>query len=907
MRRKNKKMICVMLLFAVCVRMPIYVTATEKNADHEAVIEEGGEENLAEEYVSEEGVEHVGRKDDILDENIDVSDNKEWLLNNEVNAEKDSAIIEVKAVSGSCGIDDNIHWEFDGVDTLTINGSGEMLFFGTSVPVSAPWSGYRAQIKTVHVCGEITSIGYKAFENFSMLTNVTITDSITVIEDCAFFGCSGLEKITLPEGVTTIGSDAFRGCAGLKEILLPDSVTSIGSYAFYGCAGISNIIIPPDVESIESDAFRNCFNLTDVVFSGSDISMGSGVFYDCMNLVHIELPDNMEIVELYTFGGCSSLAEIVLPNSIKTISGGAFDRCSSLENIKFPNGLETIDASFRGCSKLANIELPDSVKTIGDEAFYDCDSLVDVIFPKNVTSIGDRVFEYCDNLQSVKFCGDAPEFGEDTFLLNYSLTAYYPADNETWIEDVRQDYGGGVTWEPYEEYDQTDDDELLAAAISTITLSPKNNAVIGNSKQGYTFTIETTGDLSLMENGEELLNKIEIDMPNSFRYEIYGDGYAEYHIDGKASGKVKYEEIGIAVEAMDKCLKISVPYLIPGNCEIAVYNYFMVNNQIINTVNNQGIKAMPWKFLVEPETDKGFNFLNYRKDKGISTKIISKLFPKAQVQKIRDRHKTNGGLCFGIAFTEAVFAWNLLSNWKLSDFASTAKVNWDLDSNSISCKYEKENIDLDEFIQLGFISQDLPSVKREKNSNAYYSNLGLNYQRIFSSMVEGLEIFKRNKNVGPIIIYFTKKDRTGGHGVLAYDYEEYEDKTVIYIIDSEYPGRIKTLELKKGSEGYTGDWFYDENYKVGAANYISFSRPFNAFASAYMENKKQAYLLEMPDYWSIPDSERMIPFGDICGDAVNDEDIDSDIELFWMLEEAQLPIQINPTMNTKSSTTFSAK
>ena len=30
-----------------------------------------------------------------------------------------------------------------------------------------------------------------------------------------------------------------------------------------------------------------------------------------------------------------------------------------------------------------------------------------------------------------------------------TATAYYPADNSTWTEDVLQDYGGEITWVPY--------------------------------------------------------------------------------------------------------------------------------------------------------------------------------------------------------------------------------------------------------------------------------------------------------------------------------------------------------------------------------------------------------------------------------------------------------------------------
>lgn len=79
---------------------------------------------------------------------------------------------------------------------------------------------------------KVTSIGWSAFWECSILTSVTIPDSVTNIGSDAFKGCAGLMSINIPSGVTNIGGGAFDGCSGLTSINIPSSVTSIGSYTF---------------------------------------------------------------------------------------------------------------------------------------------------------------------------------------------------------------------------------------------------------------------------------------------------------------------------------------------------------------------------------------------------------------------------------------------------------------------------------------------------------------------------------------------------------------------------------------------------------------------------------------------------------------------------------------------------
>ena len=98
-------------------------------------------------------------------------------------------------------------------------------------------------------------------KGFSLLTDITISESVTSIGNDAFRDCSGLTGITIPESVTSIGGDAFRGCSGLTGITIPDSVTSIDYQAFYGCSALTKIVIPKSVTKMENSVFLECESL----------------------------------------------------------------------------------------------------------------------------------------------------------------------------------------------------------------------------------------------------------------------------------------------------------------------------------------------------------------------------------------------------------------------------------------------------------------------------------------------------------------------------------------------------------------------------------------------------------------------------------------------------------------------
>ena len=73
------------------------------------------------------------------------------------------------------------------------------------------------------------------------------------------------------------------------------------------------------------------------------------------------------------------------------------------------------------------------------------EQILEVIFQDHIASVSARAFDACTGLTKVTFHSDAPSFGEDCFC-GVSAVAYYPAENDSWDETVRQNYGGELQW-----------------------------------------------------------------------------------------------------------------------------------------------------------------------------------------------------------------------------------------------------------------------------------------------------------------------------------------------------------------------------------------------------------------------------------------------------------------------------
>jgi len=202
------------------------------------------------------------------------------------------------------------------------------------------------------------------------------------------------------------------------------------------------------------------------------------------DIVSIVVMDGVTHIGDNAFDSCQSVTDVVLSNSVTSIGKDGFSCCLKLDSIVLGNCVVTIDeGAFAGCG-LKTLELPDTVTTIGDGAF-ELSAVEYLLIPENVTSIGDRAFAG-ENDRLICFTGDAPALGTDLFA-GATGRVWYPVGNNTWTENVMQNYGGTVTWNAYDTLDDVSihsadhyDYHWTLSIIGTLTVTNRYSTVSWN-------------------------------------------------------------------------------------------------------------------------------------------------------------------------------------------------------------------------------------------------------------------------------------------------------------------------------------------------------------------------------------------------------------------------------------------
>ena len=340
--------------------------------------------------------------------------------------------------SSWCG--NHITWSLSEAGVLTLSGTGAMYDYSEADIAYAPWYDSRDSIMKIVVSDGITYIGARAFYNCNKATSVSIPQSIITIGEQAFEKCS-VTSLIWPEQLASVGDYAFRS-AKLSGILdLPDTLVTVGTGVFKSCTNITAVVLPDSMTSIPDEMFQSCSKLVDVDFPEMITRIGTRAFSGCYKLNSVVLPEGLVEIGEYAFAACGyhdyggySFNSVILPSTVRVIGTKAFSSCMSLISINLPEGLERIqEYTFHFCKSLNEIVVPASVKVIESDAFLQCHQLF-----------------------TIRFCGDAPEFEKSALACLYQkttdyMTAYYPANNPTWTEDVFQNYGNlKVEWIPYE-------------------------------------------------------------------------------------------------------------------------------------------------------------------------------------------------------------------------------------------------------------------------------------------------------------------------------------------------------------------------------------------------------------------------------------------------------------------------
>lgn len=288
-------------------------------------------------------------------------------------------------------------------------------------------------------------------------TSYVVPESVKSIGVCAFVGAD-LSSLTLPQDLTSIGWGAFEACRNLTSVTIPDSVTNIGFAVFRACSSLTSVTIPWRMTKVEEQAFSGCGKLTDVYYTGSQARWDrievSGNNEPLLNAtIHFEaaspagtgscgenLTWSVDGDGILTISGTGAMwdyedvesegggwrtsapwydyapTELVFKEGVTQIGKSAFCGCDFKGSVTLPKDLTQIGAgAFLNCFNLTGVTIPQGVTSIGDNAFLNCRNLTSVVIPEGMTSIGVRAFGACYGLTSVTIPKSVTSIGEPAF------------------------------------------------------------------------------------------------------------------------------------------------------------------------------------------------------------------------------------------------------------------------------------------------------------------------------------------------------------------------------------------------------------------------------------------------------------------------------------------------------------
>ena len=321
-------------------------------------------------------------------------------------------------------------------------------------------------ITDVTISEGIKEIGVSAFEQCKNLKNIVIPQSITYISDNAFMGCVVLDSITLPEGLTRIGDSSFAN-TGLTQITFPETLKIIGNSTFENCKSLKKLTFPKGLTQIGNSVFANT-GLTQVIFPELITNIGDSTFKFCKDINKITLPEGLTQIGNSVFAN-TGLTQITFPETLKIIGDNTFQYCTNLNRVTLPEGLTQIGNSafanttlteitipegvhigdsvlanctklakviisrgvnigkstFSGCTELTNIIMPEDLDCIGENAFRGCRKLSGIFLPEGVTDIGMEAFRSCSNLDRIVLPKSLKNIDSMSFYMCDNLSKVY--------------------------------------------------------------------------------------------------------------------------------------------------------------------------------------------------------------------------------------------------------------------------------------------------------------------------------------------------------------------------------------------------------------------------------------------------------------------------------------------------
>ena len=195
--------------------------------------------------------------------------------------------------------------------------------------------------------------------------------------------------------------------------------------------------------------------------------------------------------------------------------------------------------------------ITDNTVEVKPGAFKECDNLVDLTVKDTVTSIGNQAFADCKNLREIYFYGNCPKMGNNVFQ-SVKAKAYYPYNNNTWTLDKLQNYGGEITWIPWNPSSGTSQKRDLALCHIDV----KTTGYIYNGSQIVPVVTITDGAYTLINGTDYVISCTNNVNAGTATITIsgagnYGGSSSTSYTIGKANAVLKFQNAEVAAKYGD--------------------------------------------------------------------------------------------------------------------------------------------------------------------------------------------------------------------------------------------------------------------------------------------------------------------------------------------------------------------
>jgi hypothetical protein len=224
-----------------------------------------------------------------------------------------------------------------------------------------------------------------------------------------------------------------------------------------------------------------------------------------------------------------------------------------------PDSVTSIgESAFADCKALRYVQLSSKLTELGAFAFSGCTAMTGIVLPESLTSLS-GTFSGCTALRIIAFYGHAPSFGSNCFAGVTATALIFPV--YSWTDDVKQDYGGTITWVPYgetaDEYTITLTDKTKGAAQTSLDLNAKysgdvsftvscGQAVLVAVKNGDAYTV-----LACKTEGEVHSFTLTVTENTEIALVLKGDANLDGSLDLKDNLRIKKYVAGDASQISD--------------------------------------------------------------------------------------------------------------------------------------------------------------------------------------------------------------------------------------------------------------------------------------------------------------------------------------------------------------------